>query len=262
MNNLLPKFKDYFGKVLDIVQRDVNDWQSLLQILNKYLSGEDFNFQRYENNQRFQDILIHILKVLFCLMKDKNFMKLNNQNQEILLWTAFFHDCAKLAPPLTVSPDGKDPAHPFRSCYKTLIYLNNLNLLKLFKSHLDQWDYLFQQAYQTVIVEQNKPIQIHNMNSLPKIILFIEKEVQSSLFKTVLKLICLHQSIPCCQYPPVSPIDLRETSLYFNEEELNLLQVFWKNDAYSYCYEKEEIFEFGQEIEQKINEAVKHLHSH
>ncbi|KAL4430491.1 hypothetical protein ABPG74_005416 [Tetrahymena malaccensis] len=264
MNDSYPHFKDYFANVINIVQRDVKDWKSLLYILNKHISAQDFNFHIYEDNTKFQDILIHTLKVLFCLMKDVNFKQLNIENQEILLWTALFHDCAKLAPPLTVSPDGRDPAHPFRSCHKTLIYLSHLNILKLSQSQLNQWNYLFEQAYiivNKVFLEGNIPVQIHNMNVLPKLILFIEKEVQSSFFKTVLKLICLHQSIPCCKYPPVTPIDLRETSLYFNKQELLLLQVFWINDSYSYCYDKEEVFDFDIEIQQKIKEAMKHLHT-
>ncbi|EWS71610.1 hypothetical protein TTHERM_000763059 (macronuclear) [Tetrahymena thermophila SB210] len=260
MNGLYPLFKDHFADVIDIVQKDVKDWKSLLNILNQRISNQDFNFQIYENNSKFQDILTHILKVFFCLMNDTNFMKSNQYNQEILLWTAFFHDCAKLAPPLTVSPDGRDPAHPFRSCHKTLIYLNHLQLLKFSKSQLNQWNYLFEQAYNIVTIEE-KLVQTHNMNILPKLILFIEKEVQSPFFQTVLKLICLHQCIPCCKYPPVSPIDLRETSLYFNKQELKLLQVFWQNDSYSYCYDSNEIFEFGKEIEQKINDAIMHLHT-
>jgi len=100
------------------------------------------------------------------------------------------------------------------------------------------------------------------MEALPKIILFLEKLIDP-FFRVVLKLICLHQCIPCTTYVPASPMDLNEISLYLNQEELELLEIFWYNDSFSYAlYSDKATFHFGEEISDCIKEASKHCRNY
>lgn len=53
----------------------------------------------------------------------------------------------KLAPPDVKTIDGRDPAHPFRSCYMTFIFLNKMKILKNSDEDLKLWETIFEEAY-------------------------------------------------------------------------------------------------------------------
>lgn len=85
-------------------------------------------------------------------------------------------------------------------------------------------------------------MEIHDNNVIPKIILFIQKYIgnEYQLWKDLLIIILLHQSIPIQIYKSVTPIEdlFNEVDLYFTKRNLELLGIFWINDSLSYNDDK------------------------
>lgn len=56
-------------------------------------------------------VCTHSLNVLYLTMNDVEYLKLPENEQNILKWAALLHDIAKLGPPIF---EGRDHIHPFR----------------------------------------------------------------------------------------------------------------------------------------------------
>lgn len=82
--------------------------------------------------------------MLYVLSNDEDFMRLCEDDQNILLWATLLHDICKRGLPKHV---GKDPIHPFKSAQMTLKIFEDLGFISMLPEIKAQWDEIFETAY-------------------------------------------------------------------------------------------------------------------
>ena len=73
-----------------------------------------------------QFVCVHTLNVLYLTTIDEEFLKMNEEQQNIMLWAALLHDIKKLGPP---NFNGKDHLHPFKGGAAVLIIFERLGII-------------------------------------------------------------------------------------------------------------------------------------
>ncbi|TNV77786.1 hypothetical protein FGO68_gene5504 [Halteria grandinella] len=226
--NLLPRINDEIEALLP-------EWKSLRKIDEEH-------------------VCVHTLGVVYCVMQDPEFRKLNRREQNILKWSALLHDIRKQGPPVF---EGKDHMHPFKGAMSVLeIFLrfktfqiqseDQLEALANVKKYMD----LSKQPVPTSWSKHFKKgvkycTEMHSHKYLSDVFSNLEKIVpRSSFTHLVFRLVLFHQSLcGCDDYPNMINLEPHERISYCQDTDgafYKLMRVLMYNDAHSYIFVMDE----------------------
>jgi len=216
----MPK---YFDKTNELIINIIPQWATLLQ----YTHGK---------------ICVHVFKMLFCVLRDPNFQKLNKYDKNVILWATLLHDIAKRGTPLV---PGKDAIHPFRSGMLTLrIFRDCFKFIELSEEYMEKWEDLSRDLYMPDVTDPKKElVQDHSKVNLVKE--FIDRHITDGFVKEVFWLVFLHQSLPTIRdHMSRSILPSSEMNIYFSKRLLTMMSIILINDSLSYLL-------FGRESKRK-----------
>ena len=135
-----PLFEDFFPNVVSEVikfptvvtcteyNKNLEQSYELFKPLYEEISSiiPLWNWLQYQNNGR---VTIHILRMLYCVLIDPDYLKMSPRDQNILKWATLLHDIAKRSSG-TAAPKKKDTAHPYYSGAETLRILAKIYYTK------------------------------------------------------------------------------------------------------------------------------------
>ena len=131
----------------------------------------------------------HILRMLYCVINNKDYLGMSPYHRNILKWAVILHDIAKRCYP-TIPEGERDAVHPYTSAIETLNVLDSLHEFKgmFSKEELNK----LKNTIKASLIDDEK-IDLSNLGDIlaqaKKI--FADSEFCYSVFKLVL----LHQSI-------------------------------------------------------------------
>jgi len=261
-------FYKYFSfiipDVLQFFRHELTWYDKCPSVISKNISLPPY-FEK--TNQKIEEILpiwsdlktysdgricYHIYKFFYSALKDPEYRALSQYNKNIFLWTVLLHDICKKGRPVVT---GKDPAHPFRSAWKTLYYLQDpFEWIKLSEKDFAEWDQIFEKGFE---YKGGKEIQNHQI--VPDVKQFLDKKLKDKNFeKELLYYILLHQSVPMLKEHPhaslLEPVE-RELPKYLDKRMFRIFRLILRHDSFSYLlyYSTEMKRNFGKEIDHNLD---------
>ncbi len=185
-------------------------------------------------------ICFHIVRMLYCTIKDKDFGTLDAFQANALKWTVILHDIAKRAEP-TLPPEARDPAHPYHSAADAVDVLANV------VGGLDEGK---AKALQKLIRESVIDDKVNDFSKLGPILkttaeLFGGSDEDSNFGYLVFKLVLMHQALPTLQgFGQVASMTQKQIKDFCSARFLRLMKLVMINDSVNYLMHDEGYAEY------------------
>lgn len=251
-------------------------WTTIRHIFSPIESTLFHHFPQWHflQNQDGGRFCSHTFATMLVLSKDPEFLTLNENDSNILMWTMLFHDIFKRGPPLVYD---RDPFHPFTSACVALEIFREKGLVKM-KEGFEEFKGLIESCFKL----NRYGDQIMDYTRLDEVfrwILYLTgvwervdreltsyREVESEVEEEkrfgfeIIILILFHQSLDINPfYPNPSYLNKAEILKYLSVRIVKLLHIVHKADHNSYHVGA---YEFGKwpndvKIEEVANEILK-----
>jgi len=189
-------------------------------------------------------VCYHILRVIYCFLQSEEYMKFDDYEKNVLLWTMLLHDICKRG--LPILPAAKDPFHPYASASYALTYLSEIsdvNSIMLDKAKILSIKIANSKAIKQITyyeLRKNRmntyDMECEDLTKLDEILGDLNQIYsENSFHNLVVKLILLHQCIPTLQkFRIENQLSEREVPKYFDAQMLRYIKTFTMCDSNSY----------------------------
>jgi len=189
-----------------------------------------WDWLRKQNEGR---VCAHIMRMLYCTLKDPEFIKQGEREKNIILWTVMLHDCVKRGRGL-MEDNQKDIAHPYYSGVEVVRFM-----AKMYKVN-EKCKHCYEKVKELMQFIRNSVIndKYNNLDRMPIILKMTEKIFGKDTFAyLIIKMTIMHQSMPA---PPDVGLDYKrflskeQIKSMCDKQYLELLKVVVTNDLINY----------------------------
>ena len=211
----------------------INSWDALDEKVKTFFTAErmeeiDTLVPGWKKMASYSDgvTLTHVMCVFLGLYMMPEFLRMNNEQQQIMKWVILFHDVEK-----EHRRGKRDHTHAFRSAVNAARGLPKIGfpVTAEYDSLIDEWDIFTRSAITQI---DGSPDNVQDNRKLPVIIDSIERMFGHSTPATlIIKTILFHLSVDMEPWPPITPFTEEEVARYFDADLVILLRAMNLGDS-------------------------------